>query len=89
MLAKATYNNTDSFLVNYDLIKIILETMYEKFSDTVDGSDADAETELAAAHVATELYERGGKNFCRSRVNSGSKSASESEREGNKVDGHI
>ena len=64
--------------------------MHETFSDTVDGPDADAETELAAAHVATELYERGGKkNFCRSRVNSGSKSASESERARNKVDRHI
>ena len=47
----------------------------------MDYLDADAETELAAAHVATELYERGGKNFCRSRVNSGSKSASESDGE--------
>ena len=58
MLSKATYN-TDS-LVNCDLVKIILKTMYETFSDTVDGPDADAETEPAAAHVATALYERGG-----------------------------
>ena len=45
------------------MVKTILEPMYEKVSDTVDGPDADAETELAAAHVATELYERGGKNL--------------------------
>ena len=43
------------------MVKTILETMYEKVSDAADGPDA--ETELAAAHVATELYERGGKNL--------------------------